>query len=149
MGSVASKKSRRQADPAPNKKISAEEFAELASRDVDASAGLLEARRIMANLDVDPRDSGNDIGQTVSAADIVRIARAARKAEQHDMTTAQMIDEVAKCIAKGRPYWPVAARFRPDLPLEKAKTYLRSRVSKNRAKIDAAVQLFKHKHVTE
>jgi hypothetical protein len=103
-----------------------------------------EVRRIVANLDHDPRDAGNDIEQNVSAADILRIARAARK-EEDRMTTKQMIAEVAKCKAAGRPYWPVALRLRPDLPLEKAKHYLRSRVSKNRLKIDAEVRRLRHK----
>jgi hypothetical protein len=115
---------------------------------VSASADLdPEVRRIVANLEHDPRDIGHDIAQTVSAADILRIARAAGKKEER-MTTAQMIAEVAKCLAKGRPYWPVALKLRPDLPPEKAKHYLRSRVSKKRAKIDTAVRAFKRKHVT-
>lgn len=88
-----------------------------------------------------------EIIKTVPHAEIIEAVKAARK--QKRMTTGQMVTAVAKCIAEGRPYWPVAKKLRPDLPLEKAKHYLRSRVSKNRAKIDAAVQEYKRKHVTK
>jgi hypothetical protein len=85
------------------------------------------------------------IQQTYSIPEVIEMVH---QAEAKPMNTVRMIAEVAKCIAEGRPYWPVALKLRPDLPLEKAKDYLRSRVSKNRAKIDAAVLEYKHKHVT-
>lgn len=139
----------RRAKPSQEKKPTAAEMAEAASIGVAAASAVLnpEVRRIVANLEHDPRDTP-DITKTLSAEDILDLASAVRKADHMTttrMTTAEMIQQVARCMSQGRPYWPVAARLRPDLPLEEAKHYLRSRVSKNRKKIDALVRQMKRK----
>lgn len=59
-----------------------------------------------------------------------------------------IVEAVARCIAEGCPYAPLASTFRPDISPEKAKHYLRRRVSALRAKIYAAVQRYKENHVT-
>ena len=97
------------------------------------------------NVEYDPEFL--ELKRTHSIPEIIEAVRAYKKPKR--MTTEEMIAEVAHCIAEGRPYWTVAKRFRPDLPLEKAKVYLRVRVNKKRKEIDAAVRLLKQKHVTK
>ena len=112
------------------------ELAGLAALSRDAALEIpAEARRAAESL-----DSG--LRKSLTVADYLDIAKTMKKQR---MTTAEMILAVAERIAADRPYGPIAKRFRPDLPKDKAEHYLRACVSKNRKTIDDKVRELKHK----
>jgi hypothetical protein len=122
----------------------AEEMEQLAGASRDQAA-LAPPTFGPVTIEVDPEFA--EIKATASIPEIIEAMRAYKKPKR--MTTEEMITEVARCIAEGRPYWTVAKKFRPDLPLEKAKVYLRVRVNKKRKEVDAAVARLTKKNVTK